>query len=225
MFTEAFLFDLDGTLTDSDPLHFAAFAETARGYGVDMDEEMFVKKVSGQTNANICKTLFTHIELEEHARIADEKEELFRQMIVGKLKPIPGVVDLMKWAKARGCGFALVSNAPRANITDMLAELGIAGLFDIIVCASELPRGKPDPLPYLTGLELLGVKANRAVAFEDAAPGLTAAHRAGIATVGLTTSLSPEALLGFGADIAVQDYTDPKLRAFVETALSGNFSR
>lgn len=225
MFTEALLFDLDGTLTNSDPLHFAAFAATALDYGVNMDEEMFIKHVSGQLNENICRTLFSHVDSALHQKIADDKEALFRRMIVGKLKPIAGLLAFLDWAKARGCGFAIVSNAPRANITDMLKALGVTELFDTIVCASELPRGKPDPLPYLTGLERLGVAANRAMAFEDAAPGLTAAHRAGVATVGLTTTLSADAVASFGADLAMADYTDPRLLPFAERALSGAFVR
>ncbi|WP_237155461.1 HAD family hydrolase [Oryzibacter oryziterrae] len=221
MFTEGLLFDLDGTLTDSDPLHFEAFVRTASDYGVAMDEEMFRVHVSGQTNANICRNLFSHVDDGLHPKIADDKEALFRSLIVGKLKPIPGLLDFLDWAKARGMGMAVVSNAPRANVKDMLAALGIADYFSAIVIGSELPRGKPDPLPYLTGLEKLGVPAAKTLAFEDAPPGITAAHRAGIATVALRTSLSDEEARANGANVTIADYRDPQLMAYVLSVLDG----
>lgn len=222
MHTEALLFDLDGTLTDSDPLHFESFARIAADYSVDMDEEMFLTSVSGQANARICDTLFPHVDKARRYAIADEKEALFRRMIVGRLEPIPGLVDLLDWAGARGCGLALVSNAPRANVTDMLAQLGISDRFQVILAGGEVARSKPDPLPYLTALDRLGVAPSRAVVFEDAPPGLKAAHASGAATVGLTTTLDADAVRSFGADLAVADYRDAALLPFMARALAGD---
>lgn len=221
MFTDALLFDLDGTMTDSDPMHFEAFVRTAIDYGVKVDHEMFLKYVSGQANAYICRSLFPHVDEAEHPAIADRKEALFRKLIVGKLELFAGLADVFAWAKKRGTGLAVVSNAPRANIVDMLAALKIAHLFDAVVCGLELERGKPDPLSYLTALEILGVPANHAVAFEDAPPGIAAAHGSGVAVVGLTTTQSAAQVLSQGADIAISDYTDPRLMGFIEAALAG----
>lgn len=220
MYSEALLFDLDGTLTNSDPLHFEAFAGVAADYGVTLDEEMFLTHVSGQSNALICKTLFPHVDASRHEAIADEKEARFRQMIVGRLAPISGLVALLDWARERGCGLAVVSNAPRQNILDMLGQLGIADRFATMIAGGELPRSKPDPLPYLTALERLGVAPVHAVAFEDAPPGLRAAHAAGVATVGLTTTIDADSVRASGADIAVADYRARELIPFIERALS-----
>ena len=211
MFSHALLFDMDGTLTDSDAFHHEAFVEFGKHYGVDIDEATFLKYVSGQANSLIFKNLFSHVDEALHPQLADEKEALFRQMIVGRLKPIEGVIDLLNWATERKIGLAVVSNAPRPNVVDMLAQLGVANYFHTVVIGTELERGKPDPLPYLTGLERLGVAADRAIAFEDAPPGIRAAHAAKIATVGLTTTIDETAVRANGADIAVPNYRSPAL--------------
>jgi HAD superfamily hydrolase (TIGR01509 family) len=211
MFSRALLFDMDGTLTDSDRFHLEAFAEFGKSYGVDIDEPTFVKYISGQANQLIFKNLFPHVPREQHPRLADEKEALFRRMIVGRLKPIEGLADLLAWAAERKVGLAVVSNAPRANVGDMLAQLGVASYFHAIVIGGELDRGKPDPLPYLTGLKQLGVAAEHSIAFEDAPPGIKAAHAAKITTVGLTTTLDEQTIINNGADIAVPDYRAPAL--------------
>ncbi len=211
MFSRALLFDMDGTLTNSDPFHHEAFVEFGKAYGVDVDEQTFLKYVSGQANSLIFKNLFSHVPVEEHPRLADEKEALFRRLIVGRLKPIEGLLDVLNWAVEKKVGLAVVSNAPRPNVRDMLAQIGVTQYFHTIVIGTELERGKPDPLPYLTGLDRLGVPANHAIAFEDAPPGLRAAHAAKIFTVGLTTTLDEATVKSNGADIAIPDYRSPAL--------------
>jgi beta-phosphoglucomutase-like phosphatase (HAD superfamily) len=113
----------------------------------------------------------------------------------------------------------VVTNAPRANAEHMLDVLGLGDRFDSVLVAEELPRAKPDPLPYLTGLECLGASAEAGIAFEDSIPGLTAAVGAGVFTVGLATSQSPEALLAAGAHLVVEDFNDPRLWAVIERML------
>lgn len=211
MFSRALLFDMDGTLTNSDHIHHEAFIEIGRDFDIEVTEETYRRVISGRANQAIFRDLFPHVDAAEHPRLADAKEARYRELMVGRLEPIAGVVELLEWAKAKKVGLAVVSNAPRPNIEDMLEQLGIAGYFDTVVVGIELPRGKPDPLPYLTGLERLGVPAEHAIAFEDAPPGIQAAHAAKIATVGLTTTLDSAAAKANGAVIAVPDYRHPAL--------------
>ncbi|MNV99221.1 2-deoxyglucose-6-phosphatase [compost metagenome] len=98
----------------------------------------------------------------------------------------------------------------------MLDAMGLSGRFKHVLVAEELPRAKPDPLPYLTGLECLQAQASHALAFEDSLPGVTAASRAGIFTVGLSTSQAPAALLAAGAQLVVADFEDPTLWSLIE---------
>ncbi|QLL11491.1 HAD family hydrolase [Pseudomonas chlororaphis] len=215
----ALLFDLDGTLTDTDQLHLLALQQLL----LEEDGRMFTHQefeahVSGQANANMCRYLFPQRSVAEHEAFADRKEARFRQLSP-QLTPMPGLLRLLDFARERGIGVCVVTNAPRANAEHMLAVLGLDDRFDTVLVAEELPRAKPDPLPYLTGLEYLGASAEAGIAFEDSIPGLTAAVGAGIFTVGLATSQSPEALLAAGAHLVVEDFNDPQLWAVIERML------
>ena len=206
MTPRALVFDLDGTLADTDPVHFATYRALLRGHGMEIDEEFYRTRISGRSNAAALADLFPHLDAAEHARIADGKEAAFRAAATA-LVPLAGLAALLDWAAARGVEVALVTNAPRANAVHMLEVLGLAGRFPVQVLGEELPRAKPHPLPYLTALERLGVAAGEAVAFEDSVPGIRSAVGAGIWTAGLTTGQTPEILLQAGAAIAVPDFT------------------
>jgi len=206
----ALLFDLDGTLTDTDKLHLLAIQQLLAEEGRDFTEEDFVKHCSGQANPNMCRNLFPERSVAEHQLFADRKEARFRELSP-QLAPLAGLPRLLDFAEAQGIGKVVVTNAPRANADHMLGALGIAPRFHSVVVAEELPRAKPDPLPYLTGLERLGARASDAIAFEDSVPGLTAAVKAGIFTVALTTSQSRETLLAAGAHLVIEDFNDERL--------------
>ncbi|KAA5839226.1 HAD-IA family hydrolase [Pseudomonas chlororaphis] len=215
----ALLFDLDGTLTDTDQLHLLALQQLLlEEEGRVFTQEEFAAHVSGQANANMCRYLFAQRSVAEHEAFADRKEVRFRQLSP-RLTPMPGLLRLLDFARERGIAMCVVTNAPRANAEHMLDVLGLGDRFDSVLVAEELPRAKPDPLPYLTGLECLGASAEAGMAFEDSIPGLTAAVGAGVFTVGLATSQSPEALLAAGAHLVVEDFNDPRLWAVIERML------
>ncbi|AZD17002.1 MULTISPECIES: HAD family hydrolase [Pseudomonas] len=215
----ALLFDLDGTLTDTDQLHLLALQQLLlEEEGRVFTHQEFAAHVSGQANANMCRYLFPQRSVAEHEAFADRKEVRFRQLSP-RLTPMPGLLRLLDFARERGIGVCVVTNAPRANAEHMLDVLGLGDRFDSVLVAEELPRAKPDPLPYLTGLECLGASAEAGIAFEDSIPGLTAAVGAGVFTVGLATSQSPEALLAAGAHLVVEDFNDPRLWAVIERML------
>lgn len=210
----ALLFDLDGTLAETDPIHFAAFIEVFASYGLPMDETIFRDKILGQPNSAIGATFFPHLTPAEQMAICDHKEAVYRGM-AGRIEPLPGVRALLDWARAEGLACGVVTNAPRANAMLVLDGAGIADYFSAVVCAQELPRSKPDPLPYLTGIDALNGDPARSLAFEDSPAGITAAVAAGLPTVGMTTNLSAARVRELGAAIAARDYTDPATLAFI----------
>ncbi|KIU48160.1 haloacid dehalogenase [Pseudomonas putida] len=207
---EALLFDLDGTLTDTDTLHLQALQQLLREQGRELSEAEFDAHVSGRANADMCRYLFPGRPVAEHEAFADRKEARFRALSP-TLQPTAGLERLLAHAERRGIGMAVVTNAPRANAQHMLAAMGLAQRFEHVLVAEELARAKPDPLPYLTGLERLGARADHALAFEDSVPGVTAASRAGILTVGLSTSQAPQVLLEAGAQLVVKNFDDERL--------------
>jgi HAD superfamily hydrolase (TIGR01509 family) len=212
----ALLFDLDGTLVESDPLHLAAFREAFAPFGVTVDEDQYRRLIMGAPNAAIGEAFLSHLPLAEREAIIDAKEAAFRRAFQAA-QPTKGVGALLDFAEKAGFAVALVTNAPRANAELMLATLGLAKRFPIVVIGGELLRSKPDPLPYLTALQLTGAEAACSIAFEDSLSGIRAAAAAGLAVVGLTTGLDEASLIGVGATFGVADFTDPRIADLIAT--------
>jgi beta-phosphoglucomutase len=202
---KALIFDMDGTLVHSDPVHLQAFVEVLSPEGVKIDEQVYRSTIIGRTNESIFATLLPHRSVEEHVTFADEKEAAFRRLALD-LKPLDGLVDLLDWAQERGIKIGLVTNAPRLNADHMLGVLGLTERFPVQITIDQVARGKPDPLPYLTALEHLGVRADEAIAFEDSPSGMKAAKAAGLFSFGLLTGLTAQEMREAGADKAIDDF-------------------
>ena len=204
------IFDLDGTLTDTDPVHYQAWKQLLAREGRNLSEEDFRRHISGRANDAVCKDLYPDKTPDEHTVIANEKEALLREL-ANTLEPTDGLETLLSYADQQGWKRAIVTNAPRANVHHMLKALGLENRFPLVVLGEELERSKPDPLPYTTALNTLEIQPRQALVFEDSIPGLTAAKAAGIVTVGITSTLTADELLAAGADLAIADFNDPRL--------------
>ena len=215
----ALLFDLDGTLTDDDELHFDCMRDSFAAQDVALDWPAFKSHIVGALNADIAAHFFPHLTPEEGKRVLDDKEAIFRTR-VHRLSPTPGVVALLDFARAHDVAVALVTNAPRANADAMLTALGLDGRFAAVVAGDEVAAGKPDPLPYLTGLKVVGGDVARAVAFEDSVAGATAAVRAGVTTIGVGRPTAFPALIAAGVALTAPDFTDPRVLAQVRATLA-----
>src|SRR3954447_15466751 len=206
----ALLFDLDGTLVDSDADHLTAFQTVLAPHGVALDRETYARFIMGASNAMIGEKFLPHLSEEQRAAVMEAKETAYRDGL-GALTATRGASELLHYAATRNLPCAVVTNAPRANAAKVLAAIALPGRLPILVIGGELARSKPDPLPYLTGLTLTGAQAAASVAFEDSLSGVRAAVAAGIAVVGLTTGLPAEALIEAGAIFAVADFTDARI--------------
>ncbi len=208
----ALLFDIDGTLCDTDPLHIRAFNQVMEPHGVHVGLDEYLRRVMGRTNANIMLDFFPEKSIEEHRALADAKEAAFRDLARTDLHPMPGLMDLMQWADGHAIPMAAVTNAPTENAELMLTGLGIKHRFRTVVIGDRLPRGKPDPMPYLVAGERLGVDCRDCVAFEDSRSGMRSASSAGAFAIGMLSSLTEEDLVKEGARFGVKDFTDARLR-------------
>ena len=174
----ALLFDLDGTLVDSDAKHLAAFQRIFASYGIVVDQTTYERHIHGASNELIGRVFLSHLTPEQRIAVLDDKEAAYRSDLVD-VAPIAGAVALLDFADRRGLRRAVVTNGPRANAEKVLSALGLEPRLPIVVIGSELPRSKPDPLPYLKGLELTGALASRSIAFEDSPSGVRAARGGG----------------------------------------------
>jgi len=215
----ALLFDLDGTLVDSDAEHLVAFQRVFAPHGVKLDRSEYAAHIMGASNEMIASRYLAHLSLPEQVAILDAKEAAYRDAL-GELEPILGALALLDFADRRGLKRAVVTNAPRANAEKVLSALGIGRRLPIVVIGGELPRSKPDPLPYLTALARTGASAAHSLAFEDSLSGVRAAAAAGLAVVGMTTTLEARTLIEAGATFAASDFTDPRIFELIEARLS-----
>lgn len=215
----ALLFDIDGTMADTDALHLEAFNEVFAPFGHAFDHAHFVKELQGFSMASIRQRFLGHLPEPDQLRIMEEKERAYRRRAAGGISPTPGLMALLDMAEERNVPVAAVTNAPRANAEMMLDGLGIRHRFGALIIGDELEQAKPHPLPYLKGLRLLGGDAAKSVAFEDSRSGVQSATAAGIAAVGIRTSVDHAGLVAAGAVASAVDFNDPILLEFVQQKL------
>jgi beta-phosphoglucomutase len=212
----AILFDLDGTIVNTDPLHYQAWREMLLSYGVEIDETFYKSRISGRLNPEIVKDILPQLSPSAGQEVAEEKEALFRQL-APHLQPLSGFSELLAWTETHQLKRALVTNAPRLNAEFMLEILGITAAFHTIVLADDCIAGKPDPAPYQVALKNLGITAENAIALEDSPSGIRSAVGAGIRTIGITSTQSPQVLREIGAFMTIPDFTDLQMWTFLNS--------
>ena len=214
----AILFDLDGTLANTDPLHFKIWQEIFVQYGINCDRSFYQEYVSGNTNERLIAQVLPHLSAAEAQQLAIDKEAQFRAK-APTMQPTPGLERILQLSDEIPLKRAVVTNAPKENAYHMLEALGLTATFPTVVLASDAPPGKPDPAPYLLGLEKVGVVAQEAIAFEDSPTGIQSAVAAGIYTIGVASTHDPELLKSFGAQMVIQDFNSPQLWQLIEKKL------
>ena len=176
------IFDLDGTIVDSSPLHERAFNDAFAGEGIAVDypaiagmtTEAAVDEVAGKAGLRLAAP--------RRRAIIEAKRARARHLIETELKPIDGSVDFIRRARAV-FPIALCTSGSRASVEAALAGVGLAGMFEPVIAAEDVVRGKPDPEGFLKALGCRGVAAADALVFEDSESGLAAASSAGIDAV------------------------------------------
>ncbi|MDJ0631192.1 MAG: HAD family phosphatase [Rhodobacter sp.] len=202
----ALLFDLDGTLLDSDPLHREVFAGMLGPHGIAVDEGYYAAHIHGRQNVDIFTDLMPG---EDALALHHAKEARFRDLLAERGAEItPGLAGFLARTALPA---AIVTNACPENARAMLAAIGLRDRFRAVISADDCPAPKPDPAPYLAGAAALGVPAADCLAFEDSPSGLTSARAAGCTVVGLPSTLPPDALRAKGAHHVITDFTDPAL--------------
>jgi HAD superfamily hydrolase (TIGR01509 family) len=217
---KALLFDIDGTLADTDALHTEAFNRIFGPRGYVFDRARAASELMGFSTASISARFLPEEPPERQAAIMAEKEAVFRTLVAGNIEPMPGLMPLLARADRAGIPMVAVTNAPRLNAELLLAGLGIMHRFRAVVIGDELAHGKPHPMPYLEGLRAVNAAPSSSLAFEDSRSGIGSASAAGIATVGIRTSLSHADLVEAGARITASSFEDPELIELVAATMN-----
>lgn len=190
----AVIWDMDGVIADTAPYHFSAWQEIFGKRGMKFTERDFRHSFGRRNDTIIRKTLGEKTAQDEIEAIAGEKEATFRRMIGQKIRPLPGAVELLQSLKQNGVKMALASSTPIENIRLITGSLGIANCFQAIVTGHDVTEGKPRPEVFLLAAQRLGVKPGNCVVIEDAVAGVTAAKRAGMHCVAVTSTHSRQSL-------------------------------
>lgn len=190
----AYLFDCDGTIADSMPLHYIAWTTALDEWGCAFEEELFYAW-GGKPIVEIISDLNTLRGLNMPvAAVAERKESLYYGLLP-QLKAVPEVLEHIQEMEGK-IPFAVVSGSRRDSVTASLRALGLLHKFDAIVCAGEYENSKPHPEPFLLAAARLGVPPESCLVFEDTEMGIQAATAAGMASVKVPTPLERRAESG-----------------------------
>ena len=182
----AVLWDMDGTLIDSEEFHWISWRDTLQKEGVPITREQFLATFGQRNDSIIPQLLGTMATPERIEKISTAKEKLYRDLVRRHgMKPLPGVAVWLERLHETGWLQAIGSAAPCANIEVVLEALSAAHLFQAIVSAEDVQHGKPDPQVYLVAASRLGALPERSIVVEDAVAGVQAARRAGMRSIGV----------------------------------------
>ncbi|MEU8343879.1 sugar-phosphatase [Actinomadura meyerae] len=201
----AAVFDLDGTLIDTEPRNREMWTRLFDAHGVPWDDAL-IRSFAGRRGLEA---------LGDHAHLFPGRtvEELFEQAVsyeslpgMPRVAPVPGAVGLVRSLADAGVPLAVVTSGQRAYAERLLAGLGIRDLLDLVVTAGDVVTGKPHPEGYLAAARDLDVPPQEAVGFEDAPAGVAAVKAAGMTCVGVITTQPAGALAE--ADHVVADFQE-----------------
>ena len=173
------IFDLDGTIADTSPLHSRGFREAFARYGANVDYELIAGLTTAAAVEKIAKDAQLELSADERAAMVLDKQTRVRRLIETELEPLEGSVDFVRAAGKRFT-LSLCTSASRATAELSLCRLGIGECFSSIFTADDISVGKPSPEVFLRSLERHRIGAERAIIFEDADSGLAAAAAAEI---------------------------------------------
>jgi beta-phosphoglucomutase-like phosphatase (HAD superfamily) len=178
---KAYLFDCDGTVVDSMPLHYLAWKKALAEWNCVFEEQLFYAW-GGRPVAEIIASLNKEQGLSMPVeRVARRKEDLYLELLP-QLKAVPEVVEHIDDQYGR-IPFAVVSGSTRESVMASLTVLKLLHKFDTLVCAGDYKKGKPDPEAFLIAASRLGVAPQACLVFEDTDMGVQAAQAAGMAYV------------------------------------------
>ena len=191
------LFDLDGTLIDSMPLHQRAWQRWRESVGLPRHDGEHFTQTAGRSNAEILADLYPRHGVQAREAMAEAKEAIYRELAAIELRAVPGALDFMAAAAREGLALAICTAAPLGNIAVAFERFAFADLVKVTTSPADGLRGKPHPDIFAEAARRLGIDPCDCLVFEDAPLGVEAAHRAGMRAVALTTTLGSDHFTGF----------------------------
>lgn len=192
---EAFAFDLDGTLVESEPVWSAAKSAVATSRGIELDEDVLQRFVGRSLRAFVSEALAVTNPVQARS-VSREIEALALRSYDSRVKPIPGATELVRVLHRAGFRIAICSSASPEVIAASVGLMSLGDVLELAISAATLPRGKPDKAPYVEVLAQLGLGPHQVIAVEDAPAGFSSAVAAGLTTVAVGPEHRSDAALG-----------------------------
>jgi beta-phosphoglucomutase len=207
----ALIFDMDGVIIHSNPVHREAWVQYNRRFGIETDDAM-LQRMLGRRNDEIIRDFFGgNVAVEEVAAHGAAKEALYREIIGSRVSEalVPGVREFL--ARHRDMPIGLATNAEPANVEFLFERAGLRPFFRVVVDGHQVANPKPHPEVYLKAAELLGVAAANCIVFEDSHSGIQAARAAGMRVLGVRTTHDELP----GVDLEIDDFHSPALEPWL----------
>ncbi|SMO73791.1 HAD family hydrolase [Fodinibius sediminis] len=190
--SSGFIFDMDGVIVHSNPAHKKAIQIFCDKYHLNVSDTLLEEKVYGRTNKEWIPEVFGEISSEKLKTLADEKEQLFRDLFVPEDHIVPGILSFLETLRERRFPMAIATSAPVENADYILSRLSIKGHFDALLDSSHVTTGKPNPEVYFKAAKALDREPGQCIIFEDSIAGVQAGISAGATVVGVTTTHAKE---------------------------------
>jgi len=205
------VFDLDGTIANSEPAHFRAAKEIFAELGFDIgNQHDYLARFAGMSSSFIFPVLVKENNLDaDLEEMLQKKRELTKLYLsTGTLSPVPGVVEFIQDCRKSGCKIGIASGTSLENIKITINKLGIEDLFDCLASARETNTVKPDPAVFLLAAKRINVDPTSCIVFEDATAGIEGAKKAGMRSIALTTSVSRWTMEQLEPDYIMDNFLD-----------------
>jgi len=202
-FLRAVIFDCDGVLVDSEPLHFSAFKKVLSTEGFGLDEETYKKEFLALDDRGLFQKFYERerlpLSIEQLKAFMEKKTKIFQELVLSDgLLPYPAVTELVM-ALSQRYPLAVASGARRHELDMVLESAGLRPYFEVIVSSDDVSQGKPNPESFLKAVEGLNANGKRSTAIkpeeclviEDSFQGISSAHQAGMKCVAVATSYAP----------------------------------
>ena len=211
------IFDMDGVVTTTVPIHFKAWKKMFNEYGKDFNFHDYEKHVDGIPRLDGARAILKELSEDKLIEAANKKQEYFLEILNKEDIPVHNTtLELMKSLRTKGIKIAIISSS--RNCPYILKKTGIDKLTDTIASGSDVTKGKPDPQIFLLAAERIGLKVNECIVFEDAVLGVEAAKNGGFKCIGVDRYDKPERLKK--ADLIINDLVEvtyAKLKELLES--------
>ena len=199
------IFDMDGVLIDSHPVHKKVWTHFLASLGMRVSDEELDYVLDGRRREEILRHFLGDLSAEQIKEYGRRKNELFRESET-ELRTIPGVVEFLDVLGAADIRMAVATSASSPRTHDILARLGMTKRFAAIVTGNDVANGKPDPEIFVRAADYLNLAPRNLLVVEDAVSGVRAAKSAGMKCLGIASDGRREMLKEAGADTVIPDY-------------------